>query len=70
MKLDIKSLSEEKKVELLKELVDEMDIIVTACYGAVEPIGSGEIFLALMDDSDYLIEKGKTVIISTSIMTG
>jgi hypothetical protein len=66
----IATLTLEEKVELLKELIDSLDILVTASYGATGYISSEDINIANKDNNDYSIKANQTVIISTNIMTG
>jgi len=74
MDFNIKELSTEEKVELMKALVDEMDIVITASYGATDIMCSENIMIANYDQRDNLlygeIKKGETVIVATDIMTG
>lgn len=70
MKNIVNNLTILEKVELLKELVDNLDIVITAAYGASGYISGEYIYIATEDDSDYHAKKGKTVFISTDICTG
>lgn len=68
--MDITKLSLKEKVKLLKNLVDDLDIVLTACYGASETITSDDVDIATYDDKFHDIKKDHTVVISTNIMTG
>lgn len=69
MKTDITTLKLEEKVDLLKELIDSLDILVTASYGAtIGYISSEDISIADKDDETYEIIAKKTVIISVDII--
>ena len=59
--MNIEALSFEDKVDLLKQLVDDLDITLTAHYGAESYICSSNIQENTLD---------KTVTIWTGIMTG
>lgn len=66
--LEINNLDKNEKVELLKLLVDDLDIVLTACYGATGYITSDSISIWDRDD-DWELKRGM-VVISTNIMTG
>jgi hypothetical protein len=66
----LERLSLSDKVDLLRFLVDDLDLVLTAAYGATGLISSESIEIA-NENIDYCgIIKDKTVVISTDISTG
>ena len=68
--INVKELSFEDKVNLLKDLVDDLDIVLTACYGATGYITSKDIDILSVKDEIYNEIKKETVVIHTGINTG
>ena len=64
---EIKDLTLSEKVDLLKELVNELDIVVLGCYGSSANVFAQEIHIAAEADKDYNIVAGQTVLIHTDI---
>lgn len=67
--MNIENLSQQEKVDLLKELVDDLDIILTASYGATGTINSSNIEISDRQEKYTGINIG-TIVIHTGIMTG
>lgn len=71
--MNIKELTSQEKLQILKDIFDSTDILITATYGEWErDISSKDMYLANEDDrSDGInIQKDKTIIIQTCICTG
>jgi hypothetical protein len=66
---NINNLTLEQKVDLLKLLVDDLDIVLTAAYGATGHISSNNINISKEKDDFYNININ-TVVITTDICTG
>lgn len=62
----IENLTREEKIKLLAELLDDLDVVVTACYGEWQPI-SGKDVEPQAEPQAY---GGADVLIVTNIMTG
>ncbi len=68
--MNTKELSLQEKLQILKDIFDSTDIVLTAAYGAHETISGTDIYIAI-ENIDYCgIHKDITIIISTGIMTG
>lgn len=66
--IDISTMSLEDKVQLFKDLVDDLDIIITAAYGAEGYISSEDVHYATRDT--YGSGKQTALFVDTDICTG
>ena len=68
----IKTLTPKQRVKVLKAIVDESDIILTAYYGAEDTLCSDEIVLSTDESQSCIatVNPGETIFIHTSISTG
>ena len=65
---EIENLSTEDKLKLLKLIFDNLDIVLTAAYGASGRVDTDRINIATEDSGNII--KGETIVIDTGIITG
>ena len=68
--MDISTLSLQEKVDLLKQLIDDMFIIELGPYGSWSILDSDGLQIAGYTDLNRHIKKDETVIIFSDISTG
>lgn len=68
--MKINNLTTEEKVNLLKQLIDDLDITVFGCYGSSAKIYSEDIYISTRDDDYYNLKAGETVEMGTDLCSG